>query len=443
MFMPMTSLFAVDRGKAAHLAAVAAREFPDLPAGFLDKAVAEIEGRPTAPAVRAKAPIPVPLPSGDWERCRASMVRAILASATPERDDRLFPGDITQFATGGGLGLANGAAGVLHALAETGAEPYEEGERWLLRQAAAPPEGSRLGLYDGLFGVAHTLHRLGHTQPALDLAALALGERWERLPADLHGGLAGVGLVLDELAAATGDDGLAARAAVATELAAASLTAPPEPRGRRRAGLLYGASGAALLFLRRYERTGDRALLDLAATALRRDLDHHCVLDSRGTLVVDEGDRILPYLGEGSVGIAAVLDDYLAHDADEAFERARAEILPGAMLRYYAQPGLFRGRAGMVWHLGRTTTPGADAPAGLTAQRAAMDWYAMDYQGELAFPGEQMMRLSMDLATGTAGCLLALGVARHRTTGGGGPGPRLPFLPPPARPMDRSSDGGP
>ncbi|MGK5534166.1 class III lanthionine synthetase LanKC [Streptomyces sp. URMC 129] len=436
LFLPMTSLFAVDAGKAAHLAQVAARQFPDLPEGFLDEAVAEIEGRrpSPAPAPRVTAPPVVPLPSGDWERCRASMVRAILASATPERDDRLFPGDIAQFATGGGLGLAHGAAGVLYALAETGAARYEEGERWLLRHAAAPPEGCRLGLYDGLFGVVHALHRLGHTQPALDLAALALAERWERLPADLHGGLAGVGLVLDDLAAATGDDALAARAARATELAAASLTGPPAPRGRRRAGLLHGASGPALLFLRRYERTGDRALLDLAATALRRDLDHHCVHDSRGTLVVDEGDRILPYLGEGSAGIAAVLDDYLAHAADASFERARAEILPGAMLRYYAQPGLFRGRAGMVWHLARTATPAAADPAALIAQRDAMDWYAMDYEGELAFPGEQMMRLSMDLATGTAGCLLALGAARHRTAGGGGPGPRLPFLPPPGRP---------
>ncbi|KJY41227.1 hypothetical protein VR46_24715 [Streptomyces sp. NRRL S-444] len=48
----------------------------------------------------------------------------------------------------------------------------------------------------------------------------------------------------------------------------------------------------------------------------------------------------------------------------------------------------------------------------------------MPYQGHLAFPGEQMMRLSMDLATGTAGALLALGSAA--------PGGRahLPFLPP-------------
>ena len=37
----------------------------------------------------------------------------------------------------------------------------------------------------------------------------------------------------------------------------------------------------------------------------------------------------------------------------------------------------------------------------------------MAYQGNLAFPGEQLLRLSMDLATGTAGVLLALGCALH------------------------------
>ncbi|MDT0318997.1 class III lanthionine synthetase LanKC [Streptomyces millisiae] len=432
MFIPLTSLLAIDPGKAAHLAEVAGREFPDLPADFLAEAVAEIVGRdgPGTAAPPRTAPVPADGPTG-----RESMVRAILASATPDREDRLFPGDIAQFSPGGGLGLAHGAAGVLYALAECGAERYAEGERWLLRQAARPPRGTPLGLYDGLLGVAHVLHRLGRTEAAHELAGRALDERWERLPGHLFGGLAGIGLVLDELAAATGDDALADRARRATELAAARLAEPPEPRGRRRAGLLYGATGIALLMLRRHERTGDGALLDLAATALRRDLAH-CAVDRRGMLNVDEGDRVLPYLGEGSVGIAAVLDDYLAHAPDPEFERARAAILPGAGLRYYAQPGLFRGRAGMVWHLARTTTPGAE-PAALAAQAAAMDWYGMSYQGELAFPGDQMMRLSMDLATGTAGCLLALGAAAARAASpasGPGHGPRLPFLPPPGRP---------
>ncbi|MCC9690595.1 hypothetical protein E4N64_34805, partial [Streptomyces sp. MNU103] len=44
----------------------------------------------------------------------------------------------------------------------------------------------------------------------------------------------------------------------------------------------------------------------------------------------------------------------------------------------------------------------------------ALAWHAMSYHGRLAFPGEQMMRLSMDLSTGTAGCLLAPRVRARR-----------------------------
>jgi hypothetical protein len=81
----------------------------------------------------------------------------------------------------------------------------------------------------------------------------------------------------------------------------------------------------------------------------------------------------------------------------------------------------------MVLHLARTTAPGVPRGA-LAAQVDALGWYGMEYAGGLAFPGNQMMRLSMDLGTGTAGCLLALAAA------GGRAGARLPFLPPPPAP---------
>lgn len=358
------------------------------------------------------------------------MVRAILASATPERDDRLFPGDIAQFADGGGLGVAHGAAGVLYALDATGAGRFEQGEEWLLARTAPPPPGTPLGFYDGLTGVAHVLDRLGHRDRALDLVGRVLDEKWQRLGADLYGGLAGVGLALDHLARATGETALHDRAEEAVTILADRLRTSPG----KRAGLLHGASGPALFFLRRHETTGDPALLDLAAGALRADLDR-CVTDRRGTLLVDEGIRTMPYLGGGSVGIAMVLDSYLARRADEELRAAAVNVLPAARYRYYAQPGLFNGRAGMVLHLSRTTTPGAE-PAHLDAQVRALAWYGIPYQGHLAFPGDQMMRLSMDLGTGTAGCLLALGAARHDEPVG------LPFLPPlTQRPQSRPRHG--
>lgn len=463
LFVPMTSLLAVDRGKAAHLARIVAAQFPGVPEEFLAEAVATIEGDGTADAsshtARTAPPTSRPArtappgterrarlrpsssaasfaaalaPLDDWPAARASMTRAILSSATPERDDRLFPGDIAQFGDGGGLGLAHGAAGVLYALDRTGAGPCPDGEEWLLRHTDPPPRGTPLGLYDGLPGVACVLARLGHTKRALELINRVLDEKWQRLGSSLHGGLAGLGLALGQLADDTGETGLHAHAAEAARLLAQRLDEPDDGTpGIDKAGLLHGATGAALLFLRLYERHGDPALLDLAERALDRDLAR-CVQDSAGTWQVDEGSRTMPYLGAGSVGIATVLDDFLAHRPGHGgFARAREGILPAARMRYYAQPGLFQGRAGMLLHLSRTTTPGA-TEADRAAQLDGLGWYAMAYRGALAFPGDQMMRLSMDLATGTAGCLLAVGAAAA-VRGGEAP-PGLPFLPPPPVP---------
>ena len=49
----------------------------------------------------------------------------------------------------------------------------------------------------------------------------------------------------------------------------------------------------------------------------------------------------------------------------------------------------------------------------VVAQIRRLAWHALSYKGGLAFPGEKLLRLSMDLATGTGGVLLALGAALH------------------------------
>ncbi|MEU3255321.1 class III lanthionine synthetase LanKC [Streptomyces sp. NPDC006997] len=429
LFLPLTSLLAVDRRKAAHLADVVARQFP-VDRALLDAAVKEITDG-TAGGAAATAPPVVPVEPGDWPRSRASMAAAVHAAADLDRTDRLFPGDIAQFATaGGGLAFGHGAAGVLYALAASGAG-YEEDELgWLLERTERLPSGVPLGFHDGLAGIAWTLEYLGQRDRALDLVGLLLDQPFDTLAADLHGGTAGLGLALDALGAATGDAALASAALRCAELTARA-TSGKAPARPPRAGLLYGAAGRALLFLRLYERTGDTGLLDLAGDALRQDLAR-CVRGAGGALQVDEGWRTMPYLGAGSVGIGMVLDDYLTHRADDDLARARDEIVAAAQAMFYAQPGLYRGVAGMVLFLARTraTGPGTE-PADVRRQLAALSWHAMSYQGHLAFPGEQMMRLSMDLSTGTAGCLLAVASVY------GDPPAALPFLPP------LSEDGGP
>ncbi len=184
LFLPLTSLFAVDRAKAVHLARIAAEQFP-VPREFLDEAVAEIlRGHRHLPP-RSTAP---PRATGRttcrwrWRTGRAAATpwsEPCSPRPRPTREDRFFPGDIAQFATaGGGTSFAHGAAGVLYALAETGAARCPEAEEWLLLRSKAPASGSPLGFYDGLSGVAWVLDRLGHREHALALVERITAESW-------------------------------------------------------------------------------------------------------------------------------------------------------------------------------------------------------------------------------------------------------------------------
>jgi hypothetical protein len=192
----------------------------------------------------------------------------------------------------------------------------------------------------------------------------------------------------------------------------------------RRAGLMYGASGPALLLLRLFDHSGDERLLERAAQALNRDLDR-CVTARDGSLQVDEGWRTMPYLADGSAGIGMVLDDYLTRRPDERFAQASAALRKAAQARFYIHPGLFQGRAGLLLHLSHRYPPAtAIAEPAVADHIADLDLYSVPFADGLAFPGQALLRLSMDLATGTAGVMLALGAALHRHP------VHLPFLPP-------------
>jgi tRNA A-37 threonylcarbamoyl transferase component Bud32 len=435
MFVPLTRLIPRDPAKTSRLAAAIAELFPTVPAEFLAEAVRVIDGarRPPTPRNAGVGQWTLEPDAGGWELARDSMAAAILASATPARDDRLFPGDPKQFHTNG-LNLAYGAAGVLLALDATGAGRHPEHERWLVERALSPQPGTaRVGFYDGLHGIAYALDRLDRRDDALALLEICSREldgKDERLGPDLQSGLAGIGLNLAHFASETGDAALWREAVRVAEILADGLgdedsVADYSGGDQPYAGLLRGSAGPALLFVRLYEHFGDALLLDLARTALGQDL-RRCIVRDDGAMDVNEGWRSMPYLADGSAGIGIVLSEYLAHREDERFASAAAAIRRTASCGFYIEPGLFWGRAGMIAYLSRELDEPARDPVVATHIRR-LAWHAMSYRGELAFPGEELLRLSMDLATGTAGILLALGSALHDEP------VALPFLPARAR----------
>lgn len=340
------------------------------------------------------------------------MTRAILASAMPGRGDRLFPGATAQHdgtgrgsTLGSGLGLAYGAAGVLYALYTTGAGRFPEHEQWLVDRVRGCGEDLSAGFYDGLHGVAHALALLGRDEEALEVLDIAAARHRKSLGIDLYGGLSGIALnqaYLCDLQEALGT----------AEIVADRL--PREMPGGDaglRTGLMYGPSGPALLFVRMFERTGDTGWLDQAERALRWDL----------------GRCVHPYLDRGGVGVLWVLGEFLHYRPDPKLSAARGRLERAARSHFFERPGLFGGRAGIIAYLCRERAGGwghedPDTARQLVALAKQAIAGGPEIEGVLAVSGEAMPRLSVDLATGMAGVLLAAGAALHNEPVG------LPFL---------------
>ncbi|MFI1381957.1 class III lanthionine synthetase LanKC [Embleya sp. NPDC020886] len=347
----------------------------------------------------------------DWEAVRTSLADAIRLSATPERRDRLFPGDPRQFRDGP-ASFAHGAAGVLWALTVTGRECPDEYVDWLVAAVDAGLPGQP-GFHTGLHGTAYALDRLGRPDSARELLPAAYALTDDVRGISLFTGLSGIGLNALHFAARHQDPQSRRQAERIAERVVDAVTRGWRAGSAPRPGLMYGWSGAALFLLRCFESTGDKSYLDRAVEALGRDLDD-CVVVADGTLqVLDPGRRTLSYLATGSAGIALVADEVLAHREEPRLRSAIRAIAGVCRPELAVETHLFNGRAGLIGTLARLRRHdlGFDPDPVLAGHLRRTAALALSYRGRLAFPGEGSLRLSMDLATGNAGVLLGLTAA--------------------------------
>ncbi|CCH28893.1 class III lanthionine synthetase LanKC [Actinosynnema sp. NPDC047251] len=415
VFLPLNAVIELSPAKLRHHVEFIRRRF-GLPDDYCDRIVEVLTPR-VDPPVRVSTALDEPTP--DWAVVRKSIAAAILASATPQRHDRLFPGDVEQFEVGGAC-FAYGAAGVLHALDVAGEGRFPEHERWLLDSLRRDPP-KEPGFYTGAHGIAHVLENFGYHDEADELVR----EYAELLPDTkdhgLNAGLSGVALNLLHFAVRRDDESFADRALDLGDRLVGMLADAPPPGDKARAGLLHGWSGPALLFTRLHELTGERRWLDHAERALERDLAE-CMTALDGSTQVRDGTlRTLPYVGIGSAGIALALDEFARVAPDAACSARLPELVSGLTCEFVIQPAFMVGRAGLL----ATLAQAGGTREAVDRHLSALAWHAVPYQEGLAFPGVQLRRLSMDLNTGGAGVLLALASAVDGV-------PALPFLTAPA-----------
>lgn len=423
LFLPLNQVLALAPENGADYLRYLAERFP-VPAEFLEQLRPVFDrAEPSSPAAGgARRVVSLGGPTVDWDAARHSMAAAILLSASPGRTDRLFPGGVGQL-TDDALGLANGAGGVLWALSEAGCGRHPSHEDWLM-DAFSGTDTEQPGLYNGLHGYAYLADYFERPDQAGKLLERAATATAAIRTVDLYGGLAGAGLNLLHFASRNDDARLTDEArAVAQRIAQAldqtdtgEFALPPEGG----AGLMRGWSGPALFLTRLAQQTRDGGYLDLAVRAILRDLDG-CVSCPNGSLQVDDTDgRALPYLDVGGAGIALVIDELLEHRADDRLEAALPLLVRGCLTEIFVSSGLFQGRAGTLAAVNRAGARLAhdlDLRSGLAHQLGRLDWHAVSYRGHLAFPGDQSLRLSMDLATGVAGVLLSVHCATAERAG--------------------------
>jgi hypothetical protein len=403
IFLPVSALLELAPAKLRGIAGFVQRRFK-LPPGYADAAVAVLAPR-ASPAGPAPVHTELDQEKPDWPLVRKQLAEAILASATPERRDRLFPGDVEQFRLGGAC-FGVGAAGVLHALDVGGAGRFPEHERWLIDAVRRDPP-ARPGFYDGGYGIAYVLENLGHRDEASRLLASSARLVEQTTDHGLESGLAGIGLTMLHFATARRDNEFGRQALTIAVRLAEALETAASPGRFARAGLLSGWCGPALLFIRLFEGTGEPAWLAFADQAIRRDLEE-CVPGDDASLLVRDSTRSLPYAAVGSAGILLVAEQLARHDPGAP----ACESLPGlrgaCRGEFVLHPGLLHGRCGLAVALGLGTDPDRRTREAIDLHLARLAWYAVPFRGGLAFPGNRLLRLSMDVSTGSAGVLLAL-----------------------------------
>lgn len=344
-------------------------------------------------------------------------VAAGISEARHAIDGLLFPGDIAQWETpGGSVNAATGAAGVLLALGRAGTAIEREDQEWLRTTSSALMSSMQPGLYNGTAGLATALFESGYR----DLASEALKTSYRQVfrirRCDLFGGIAGIGLaVLGNFYATRHDESLEMAVQIAEVLCkrlddsgSGALLAELD----RRSGLFYGWSGLALFFASVAPfapRTDEYN--DLSRTLLERDLNR--VSESgAGVLGIEdiEGQRSLPYLATGSAGVLFALAhvpaaEGLGHNAGQAYVEG---FMRACNSQIYAYSGLFNGRAGIVAGLAGATGLHDAISAQAAVQVRMLGDHALRWRGSVQFPGENYLRLSADLSTGSAGVLAAI-----------------------------------
>ncbi len=353
--------------------------------------------------------------SVDYDKVITGIQDHILAHATYSRMDRLFPADAKLFSTNP-LSLSYGAAGVAYALNRISGSVPEKALEWILQHDVSN-DGYTPGLYVGLAGIAWCLLEVGCQQEAEKIFRSTLSHPLRCQNNSVFYGLAGWGMTALRFFAETHNEEYLDYAREAgTTIVEGSIS---DQRGRYwtndgdiRLGLGHGASGIALFLLYLYLATGYDEFLAAGQEALEFDLGFAAETKDGGLSWAHStgfSSPLYPYWQFGSAGIGRVALRFYKLLREDRLRSILERVFIETDRKYAVFPGQFQGLAGLGEFSLDLFDLFGETRFLLGAEKAARGimLFRVERNG-VAFPGNQLVRLSCDYGTGSAGIALFL-----------------------------------
>jgi serine/threonine protein kinase len=338
-------------------------------------------------------------------------------TAEYDRDDRLWPADYRVFTTNA-LSVSYGALGICLFLKQECGNLAPRQWQWIVKRAgqinneSIPP-----GLYLGASGIAWVLSELGLTEEAVRIISAAYDSPLLFTGPDVFYGCAGVGLVSLYLWARTRRQSFLDKATlIGDHLLKISLEDDAgcywrNVDGRSYYGYAHGGSGISLFLLYLYRDTQDPRYLQYACRGM--DFEISCAVTRNGSLAWgrEQGDPItFPYWRFGSAGVGSALIRFYEILKKDNYRDLAARAARYGSTKYAVLPGQFYGLSGIGELLLDLYSVTGDRTYLDDAHQVARKilLYEISTNGGVAFPGEELLRISNDLGTGSAGVGLFL-----------------------------------
>lgn len=364
--------------------------------------------------ISSKAPLPV---FNHLSDLRTRLIAGIHASRRATHP--IYHADVIQYEfSQAQLDIGNGLAGVMYALGPQ--DSNSAADLAELKQSSLNCDFADFGLYSGALGIASMLAERGEARASEHLVSRFIDKGVTTDNISIRSGLAGQYIALHNMRR------LCKTKTVETAyeqvfdallhcdvnfLKATQLHGVSNNNG---AGLFDGYSGIAIaLFLASHESEGKaELLLHMAEDALTLELDSLEIGKDGSAQVLDE-NRLLPYLAEGSGGVALainVLDPHLRQERNREFMH---RILKACNVRLSVNGGLMYGYTGLLGVLAQCATN----PNIVKDNMESLPLYLFDdkHNNQL-FVGDTGQAMSCGYSDGAAGAIALLNYMTGKAT---------------------------